>query len=428
MDDPSSKYRRRAVDDLLDALQPTLPAIAIEGPRAVGKTTTALQRAATVHRLDDPATLELARSEPSRLISGETPILLDEWQRHPETWDVVRRAVDAGAAPGSFILTGSATPADSPTHTGAGRITTVRMRPMTLTERGLNPTVSLSALLGDPRPAIAGTTPLTLTDYVGEIVSSGFPGMRSLAARALRTQLDAYIARTLEHDIADEAGKTIRNSAALRRWVTAYAAAISSTTSLEKIRKAANPGGGPRPTHVTSLGYRDALAMIWLLDEVPAWSPSFNHLRRIASAPKHQLADPAIAARLLGLGSAALLTNKSDAPALPRDGSYLGALFESLATLSVRVFAESAEAVTGHLRTHAGEQEIDLIVQRNDGKVIAIEVKLTRAIEDRDAHTLHWLGERIGDRLLDKVILTTGPEAYRRTDGVAVVPLALLGP
>lgn len=428
MTDGRGKYQRRVIDDALDVLQPELPAIAIEGPRAVGKTRTALERAETVHRLDDPAELELAQSDPARLVKGNAPILIDEWQRLPEVWDLVRRAVDDGAAPGSFILTGSAIPSKSPTHSGAGRIATVRMRPMTLHERGVKPSVSIAKLLGDERPPITGATPFALSDYVAEITNSGFPGIRTLAERALGVQLDAYLSRVIEHDIPDDAGKMIRNPTALRRWMTAYAAAVSTTTSLEKIRDAASPGNTHKPTRETSLGYRDALTMVWLLDEIPAWSPTFNHLRRLASSPKHQLTDPALASRLLNLSASALLENKIGGPQIPRDGAYLGYLFESLAALSVRVFADAAESTTQHLRTRAGEQEIDLVVVRPDGRVLAIAAKLKRTVDDDDVRHLHWLGDRIQDQLIDKVILTTGPSAYRRSDGVAVVPLALLGP
>src|SRR5688500_7667128 len=123
-------YRRRVVDDELDELLGALPALAIEGPKGVGKTRTALQRAGAVHRLDDPAELAVAQADPRRLLEGKPPVLIDEWQRLPEVWDLVRRAVDDGAAPGSFILTGSAVPDPLPTHSGAGRIVSVRMRPL----------------------------------------------------------------------------------------------------------------------------------------------------------------------------------------------------------------------------------------------------------------------------------------------------------
>jgi predicted AAA+ superfamily ATPase len=149
---------------------------------------------------------------------------------------------------------------------------------------------------------------------------------------------------------------------------------------------------------------------------------------RLASAPKHQLVAPALAARLLGVDAGALLDGRAGGPPLPREGSLLGALFEALVTLSVRVYAQAAEARVGHLRTHGGDHEVDSVLERGDGRVDAIEVKLTTAVADRDVRHLRWLRERIGDDLLDAIVVTTGQHAYRRADGIGVVPAALLGP
>src|SRR5690606_20923158 len=179
-------YIRRIVDDELDELLPALPAVTLEGAKGVGKTETALQRARTVYRLDDPAQQAIAEADPERLLNGEPPILLDEWQRVPAVWDRVRRAVDAGADPASYLLTGSASPTHPPTHSGAARVVTVRMRPLSLAERGLaTPTVSLRALLEGGRPEVRGTTEVALADYTREIVGSGFPGLRHLTGRPL---------------------------------------------------------------------------------------------------------------------------------------------------------------------------------------------------------------------------------------------------
>jgi predicted AAA+ superfamily ATPase len=161
---------------------------------------------------------------------------------------------------------------------------------------------------------------------------------------------------------------------------------------------------------------------------MPAWVPSLNRLARLTQAPKHHLADPALAVRLLGLGRAALLTGESGLVELPRDGSFLGAVFESLATMSVRVFAQAAEADVYHLRTQAGRRKIDVIVERDDGGIVALEVKLSPAIDDGDVTHLRWLRDQLGDRLLDAAVVSTGAQAYRRSDGIGVVPLALLGP
>jgi uncharacterized protein len=170
------------------------------------------------------------------------------------------------------------------------------------------------------------------------------------------------------------------------------------------------------------------LERLWILDPVPAWQPTRRHLSRLSAAPKHQLADPAIAARLLGASAAALLENQELGPPLPRDGTLLGALFESLVTLCVRVYAQQAEAQVGHFRTYAGEREVDLVVERQDGRVVVIEVKLKRTIQDADVSHLRWLQGKIGGELLDAAILTTGEQAYRRPDGIAVIPAGLLGP
>ena len=421
-------YQRRVVDDELDELFGDLAAIAMEGPKGVGKTRTALQRAKTAHRLDDPAELAVAEADPGRLLQGERPVLIDEWQRLPEVWDLVRRAVDDGAPPGSFLLTGSALPDPPPTHSGAGRIVIVRMRPLALSERQQSVSVRLSELLSGARAPVTGATDIALTDYTEEILASGLPGLRVLSGRARRRQLEGYVDRIVDRDIPDDAGVVIRNPAALRRWMAAYAAASSTTATFETIRDAASAGHERKPSKNATQGYRDALTRVWMLDEVPAWIPSNNRLRELGQAPKHQFADPALAAQLLGVQASTLLAGQSSGPAVVRDGTLLGALFESLVTLSVRVYAARSEAQVRHLRTARGRQEVDLIVERADGSVVAIEVKLARSVCSDDAKHLTWLKRKLGDRVLDQVIITTGPKAYRREDGIAVVPLALLGP
>jgi predicted AAA+ superfamily ATPase len=421
-------YRPRIVDEELDELLPGLPAIALEGPKAVGKTATALRRARTVHRLDDPAQQEIIAAEPDRMISGPRPVLIDEWQRFPSSWDTVRRAVDADRTPGQFLLTGSALPIDAPTHSGAGRISTVRMRPLSLAERGIEtPTVSLRALLSGERDALDGNTAVSLTDYVQEIVRSGFPAIRELTGRALRTDLDSYIERIATRDIEDN-GRSTRNAGALRRWMAAYGAATATTASYEKIRDAATSGEDQKPAKTTAIPFRATLERLWIIDDVPAWVPSRNHIRRLSSASRHHLADPALAARLLGADSESLLAGATLGPAVQRDGTLLGALFESLVTQSIRVYAQSNEARTEHLRTAGGEHEVDLIVERGDGKVVAFEVKVGRTVNGDDVRHLAWLANLLGAELLDSVVITAGPAAYRRSDGIGVVPAALLGP
>lgn len=422
----TSGYVPRVIDGELDRLLPALPAIFLDGPKGVGKTSTCLQRAATVRRLDKPAQRAIAEADPDAALAGDTPVLLDEWQRVPAVWDAVKRHVDSDLRGGRFLLTGSAAP-HATTHSGAGRITSLRMRPLTLPERGTaSPCVSLGDLLKGDRPPLRGSSPVTLPDYADEIVRSGLPGLRHLDGAALRTQLDSYIDHIVTRDMED-AGHSVRRPAAVLGWLRAYAAATATPTSYEKIRDAATSGVADKPAKTSTLPYIDALTNLRILDPVPAWIPSLNHLRRLTQAPKHHLVDPALAARLLGLGRDALMAGEAGTVELPRDGTFLGALFESLAVLSVRVFAQVAQARLHHLRTRAGVHEVDLIVERHDGRVLAIEVKLSSSVEDHDVRHLTWLRELIGARMLDGIVLTTGPQAYRRKDGIGVIPLTLLG-
>lgn len=428
-DDLAQGYVRRVVDTELDLLLTGLPAISVEGAKAVGKTETALRRAATAFRLDDDAQRENVQAEPSRVRSATPPVLVDEWQRVPTSWDVVRRAVDDDPTPGRWLLTGSAAPIEQPTHSGAGRIVTLRMRPMTLSERGVGtPTVSLANLLSGGRPKLHGDTAVDLTQYATEIVVSGFPGLRGKSDWVVRSQLDGYIDRIIERDFEESGGRDVRNPAALLRWMTAYAAVTAMTATYEVIRDASTSGEGEKPARTTTQPYQDVLQRLRVLEPLPAWLPVRNPVARLAAPPKHHLVDPALAARLLGAGPDALLDAEPLGPPVPRDGTLLGHLFESLVTLDVRVYAQAAHASVKHLRTRGGTHEVDLIVERDDHRIVACEVKLGRTVSDRDVRHLHWLADTIRSDLVDAVVINTGPAAYRRPDGIAVVPAALLGP
>lgn len=413
-------YLPRTVDLELDGLLPLAPGIALDGPKGVGKTATAQRRAAASWLLDDPSQRALVEADPTFSSAPSGTLLLDEWQRFPPVWDSVRRRVDEGAPAGRFLLTGSATPsAESDTHTGAGRILSLRMRPMALYERNLQePTVSLTSLLSGHAAPVSGTSALTLVDYLAAIESSGLPGIRRQPPRLVRGLLDAYLQRVIDRDLSEH-GLSVRRPETLRRWLAAYAAASSTSASYSRILDATTAGGGSQPAKTTAIAYRDHLTQLWLLDPVPGWSPGRNPIARLQQAPKHQLADPALSARLLNLSARTLATHA---------GSHMaGPLFESLATLTVRVAAQAAEARVGHLRTRNGDHEIDLVVEGSDGQVVAIEVKLAASITDADVRHLHWLRNQLPHDTVDLMVLTTGTHAYRRSDGVAVVPLGLLG-
>jgi predicted AAA+ superfamily ATPase len=414
-------YLPRVIDQELDRLLAGLPALAVEGPKGVGKTVTAERRATRSLHLDDPGELQvlLAERNPIRPVRGT--LLIDEWQRHPPTWDMVRRAVDDGAPAGSYLITGSAVPTGVPLHSGAGRIVNLRMHPLALSERGIeSPEVSLADLLRRDRSddlRISAETTIGLDTYVEELVRSGFPGIRALAPGVRSDQLETYVERIAQREIVEQ-GRLIRRPASMRAWLAAYAAATATSASYNAILGAASAGFTTKPAKTTAIAYRDILTQLWILEPLPGWLPTRRPLTRLAVSPKHHLTDPALAVALMGL----------DADGLLSDGMLLGHLFESLVTLSVRVYAQASGARVHHLRTLGGEHEVDLIVERRDRRVVAIEVKLKQVPDDDDVKHLRWLRRQIGDDLLDAVVVTTGRYAYRRQDGIAVVPAALLGP
>ncbi|MBL0885423.1 ATP-binding protein [Myceligenerans indicum] len=421
-------YLPRTVDALLDRYLAGLAAVALQGAKGVGKTATAKQRADHTIDLSRPAAAEAFRAaqDPLAEVSGTT--LIDEWQREPSSWDHVKRAVDDGAPAGSFIIAGSSAPRGATVHTGAGRILTLRMRPQSLYERGMHAggdTVSLRAMLGGDAD-VRGHTASDLVDYVEEILAGGFPGIRRVPEELRQEQLDSYLDATVSQEFAEQ-GTSVRRPATLRAWMTAYAAATATTATYTAILDAATPGLPDKPARSTTLVYRDVLSRAFLLDPLPSWTPSSNHLKRLTQTEKHFLADPALAARLLGATKDSLLAGEGSGPAVPRAGTLLGSLFEHLVAQSVLTYAQASRARVGHLRTQDTRHEVDLVVER-DGHIVAFEVKLAATVTDADVKHLRWLREQIGDDLRDAAVIHTGPTAYRRTDGIAVIPAALLAP
>ncbi len=408
------EYRPRVIDSELYDLLAVLPAISIEGPRAAGKTRTAQQFANTIYNLDDPDTLQMAQRDPSKLATGTEPILIDEWQRLPAAWDVVRRSVDEEFRPGRFLLTGSAHPSMLPTHSGAGRIVTRRMWTTSLAERWGSATVSLGALLTGQRLEIQGTTTHTWLDYANEIVKGGFPGWQAVTGRAADLLVDGYLHRIAEHEFP-QSGRSVRRPATLRRWMKAYAAAVSTTASYEAIRDAATAGEHDKPSKATTTAYREVLEQMWIAEPVPAWMPGNNRLSRLKRSPKHQLTDTSLATRLLNVKADALT-----------EASLAGQLFESLITRDLRVYAQPADARVCHMRTWNDDREVDLIIEHADG-IIAVEVKAAALVRPRDTRHLRWLKDRLGPAMLDCVVIYAGAEAYR-DDDIAIVPAGLLGP
>lgn len=419
------EYRERVIDRELEELVRDVPAVAIVGAKAIGKTSSARRLARSVVDLADPDQRALVAADRQAALSAAPPVLIDEWQYDPDTWEAMRGLVDADSRAGRFLLTGSSNPRDVRVHSGAGRVVRLRMRPLSLAERGYSPSVSLSELW--TRDAtITGESPAVLADYAHEISSSGFPAIRFAGQRARGHLLQGYVESIVEHEVPD-LGFVPRRPDSLLQWLRAYAAASSTTAAYAAIADAIPEEA--RASRATMNAYRDVLGQLWLLDPVPAFTLGRNRLAGVGRLPKHQVVDPGLAATLLGVGPESLLDARAGREfAALRDGPLFGTLLESLATLCVRTYASAMGLAVSHIRTGRGDHEVDLVVHSPDGRMLAFEVKLGATPNDRDVRHLHWLADRMGDDLVDSIVLTTGIHAYRRQDGVAVVPLALLGP
>ena len=414
-------YQPRIVDrELAERLQAT-GAVVIEGPRACGKTTTAQQIAASEVRLDvDRVARRLASLEPSRLLVGNVPRLIDEWQLEPAIWNHVRRAVDDRRKPGQFILTGSAVPADDATrHTGAGRLTRLRMRPLSLFELGHSSgEISLARLLKGT-PASAGSSVILLDDLADLICVGGWPvnlgRSTPLALRANRDHLDEI--RRL--DIANGDGRK-RDPVRVGMLLRSLARNIATPAATATLASDTGEGVSAIREH-TAADYLKALERIMIVENQPAWPTHLRSRSVLRSKPIRHLADPSLAVAAVRATPARLL----------RDLNFLGLLFESMVVRDLRVYAQAADAEVFHYREKGG-LEVDAILQANDGRWAAFEVKLGEGRADAGAANLLRLAERVDPERMGKpmalgVIVSSG-YGYTREDGVSVIPIGALGP
>jgi len=414
------EYLPRVVDEELRLGLRAFGAVVIEGPRATGKTWTGRRQATSEVRLDlDPEAAELARLDVRQALRGGTPRLVDEWQVVPELWNAVRHAVDDRGEPGQFILTGSAVPPPSSSrHSGAGRFSRVRLRPMSLAESGISSKeVSFAALMAGESPA--GASDLTPLDYADVVVRGGWPALVTADSRTASRFVSGYLDAIVEHDL-EIADDRRRDPVRFRRFLQAYAQVVASTASLTTISKrAAGADGGPDALHwSTADAYLDLAKRLMIVEEIPAWSPQLRSRTRLGAAAKRNLADPSLAASLLG----------ADAERLRTDLETLRFLFESMAIRDIQVYAQAIGATVHHYRERSGDLEIDIVVERPDGAWMGIEVKLgTHRIDDAAGSLLALADRRVTRSPEALVVVTGGQYAYRRADGVAVVPLGALG-
>ena len=427
------KHYDRLIEPYLKKLMEEFPAIAIDGLKGVGKTVSTKSIAATVFELDRPKDFDQITNLPAMLITEPPPVLIDEWQRIPSVWDYVRRAVDDGVEPGTFLLTGSISSSDTNIHSGAARIIRRKMFPLSLAERGVEkPSVSIAELFSSAKPrqaVISGKTDFGSGDYLYEIIASGLPGFREYTTESRKIAFASYFTNILSHDFQQQ-GVRIRQPEALLRWLRAYAAAVSTDAGYTEILDASTAGESNKPASKTTIAYREALENQWLLEELSPWLDGESFFTGLKRSPKHYLADPAFAAYLLGLDEM-ILTGASDWPSRAENfdmqyGSIIGRLFEALIHLCLHTYAEVNNAKLFFVKTYKGDHEIDFILQK-DAKIIACEVKFSPTVNTSDGKHLRWFIEKVGGDCLDAMIISTGAVAYRRQDGIAVVPAALLG-
>lgn len=414
-------YLPRLADTKLRDILDALGAVLIEGVKGCGKTATARRVAASEVLLDEDAEAQRKVAlDPRLLLDGDTPRLLDEWQLAPRLWNAVRRAVDDRQASGQFILTGSATPhRDTQRHSGAGRLGTVRMRTMTLSEKqATNPTVSVASLLDGTAPTPANSA-LTVRDYLHHIAVGGWPGLVGRTEAAAAAYLDGYLDLIVERDI-DEVSGSPRNPQLVRRFLHAYAQMVSQTAALTTITKRAREDAdtdADAPSRHTAQAYLDALRRMMIIDEIPAWDPSVRSSKRLITTAKRHLADPSLAAALLRMSPERMLN----------DLETTGFLFEGLVAHDLRIYADAAGAYTYHYREADGRLEVDYVLETRAGEWVGVEVKLGEREVDKAAAALLRLAARVPQQPMALVVVTGTSLAYTRDDGVHVVPLGLLG-
>lgn len=419
-------YRKRVADEILKRKLEGKGAVLIEGPKWCGKTTTAEQIAASILYMDDPEKkaqyIAMSELNPKRLLKGAVPRLIDEWQLAPKLWDAIRFEVDHRSELGQFILTGSAVPADTAeiTHSGTGRFTWLMMRPMSLYESGDSTgEVSLKELF-DGSIEIDGSAELSIDRLAFLVCRGGWPQAVDMRDEIALDQAVDYFDSVVHSDI-NRADHVQKNPEKVRRLMRSYArsqgAQVPNTVLAQDI--AANDDAPINEETVSS--YVAALRKIFVVEDMPAWNPNLRSKTAIRSSDTRYYIDPSIAAAALGIGPNDLLN----------DLKTFGFLFETLCIRDLRVFADALNGNVYHYRDKDG-QECDAVIHLRNGKYGLIEIKLggDRLIEE-GAKNLKVMETKIDTDKMNvpsflMVLTGTGDYAYRRQDGVYVVPIGCL--
>ena len=420
-------YKPRVIDDAIASRLRNKGAILVEGAKWCGKTTTCEQHAASILYMSDPdrmnQNLLLADIGPRTLLQGETPRLIDEWQIAPKLWDAVRFEVDHRDGFGHFILTGSAVPAEMTQvhHTGTGRFAWLKMRPMSLYESGESSgAVSLGALFSSEGAPVFAESSATLEEIAYLICRGGWPQATFLTGEDALVQSFDYLDAVVKSDINRVDG-VARNETRARLLMRSLARHQGSQAPYTTICEDINVGGDPALSKDTVISYTNALKKIFVIEDCPAWSPNLRSKTAIRTSDTRYFVDPSIATAALGVGPGDLLN----------DLKTCGLLFETLCIRDLRVYAEALDGSVYHFRTKEG-LECDAVIHLRNGRYGLAEIKLggDQLIEE-GAHTLKAVADKIDTTKMKEpsflmVLTGTAPYAYRREDGVYVVPITAL--
>ena len=418
-------YIPRIVDEELKEKLESKGAVLIIGPKWCGKSTTALQQANSSIFMQDPTNqyqnIMLAKVSPKRLLSGDSPRLIDEWQIVPSIWDAVRFEIDQRNEFGQFILTGSATPPDNEKihHSGIGRITRLVMRPMSLFEsKDSNGDVSLSDLFNGDCD-IEGFTEKTLDDIAYLVCRGGWPNAIIENKKiALRQAIDYYDG-LINYDIY-KLDDVKRKSDRMNLLMKSYARNISSQASIATIRKDMIQNDVSTLNEETISSYIAVLKKLYVIENLPAWNPNLRSKTAVRTTETRHFVDPSIACAALGMGPDDLIN----------DLHTFGLLFESLCIRDLRIYAQRLDGEVYHYRDSTN-LEADAVIHLRNGKYGIIEVKLFEEDSiEQGAKNLLKLQEKIDTTVMKKpsflMVLTATPYAYKREDGVYVVPITCL--
>lgn len=419
------EYRKRIADDILARKLEGKGAVLIEGPKWCGKTTTAEQIAASILYMDDPEKKEqnisMSELNPKRLLKGETPRLIDEWQLAPKLWDAIRFEVDHRRELGQFLLTGSAVPADTEeiTHSGTGRFTWLTMRPMSLYESGDSTgDVSLKDLF--EKNTVDGESDMTIDRLAFLACRGGWPQAIDMRDDIALDQARDYYDAVVRSDI-NRADNIQKNAEKVRRLMRSYARNQGSQVPNTVLARDVSANDEESMSQETVATYLNALRKIFVVEDMPAWNPNLRSKTAIRSSDTRYYVDPSIAAAALGIGPNDLIN----------DLNTFGFIFETLCVRDLRVFADALDGQVYHYRDKDG-QECDAVIHLRNGQYGLIEIKLggDKLIEE-GAQSLKKMESKIDTDKMKApsflmVLTGVGGYAYRRKDGVCVVPIGCL--